>query len=202
MCESGKLIVISGPSGAGKSTVIKKIMQDNPNMVFSVSATTRKPRHGEKDGVNYYFVDRACFEEMIKNNELLEYAHYVDNYYGSPRQAVYDNLVAGKDVVFDIEVQGAMQIKRTCPSAILIFIIPSDFNEIERRLHIRGTDSEEVIRQRVEAAKNEYRYAPDYSYLVLNDDTDVAAAEINAIVTAEKCRMSDRQNYITEVFSL
>ena len=202
MCESGKLIVISGPSGAGKSTVIEKIMRDNPNMVFSVSATTRKPREGEKDGVNYYFVDNTRFEEMIKNGELLEYARYVNNYYGSPREAVYNNLVAGKDVVFDIEVQGAMQIKRACPSAILIFIIPSDFSEIEKRLHGRGTDSEEVIRQRVEAAKNEYRYAPDYSYLVLNDDTDVAAAEIKAIVTAEKCRMSDRQNYISEVFSL
>lgn len=200
MCESGKLIVISGPSGAGKSTVIEKLMADNPNMVFSVSVTTRKPREGEKDGINYYFIDRARFDEMIKNNELLEYARYVDNYYGSPREAVYNNLVAGKDVVFDIEVQGAMQIKRACPSAILIFVVPSDFNEIEKRLHGRGTDSEETIRQRIEAAKNEYHYAPDYNYLVLNDNTDVAAAEIKAIVTAEKCRMNDRQKYVSEVF--
>lgn len=202
MCECGQLIVISGPSGAGKSTVIRKVMNANPNMVFSISATTRPPRDGEVDGVNYYFVDKPCFEEMIANKELLEYAQYVGNYYGSPRDAVYDHLVAGKDVVFDIEVQGAMQIKRICPDAIMIFMVPSTFDEIERRLRGRGTDSEDTVQQRIVAAKNECRYAPDYKYLVINDDTDVAAAEINAIVTAEKCRMDERKKYLPEVFSL
>lgn len=202
MCECGQLIVISGPSGAGKSTVIRKVMNANPNMVFSISATTRPPRDGEVDGVNYYFVDKPCFEEMIANKELLEYAQYVGNYYGSPRDAVYDHLVAGKDVVFDIEVQGAMQIKRICPDAIMIFMVPSTFDEIERRLRSRGTDSEDTVQQRIVAAKNECRYAPDYKYLVINDDTDVAAAEINAIVTAEKCRMDERKKYLPEVFLL
>ncbi len=202
MCECGQLIVISGPSGAGKSTVIRKVMNANPNMVFSISATTRPPRDGEVDGVNYYFVDKPCFEEMIANKELLEYAQYVGNYYGSPRDAVYDHLVAGKDVVFDIEVQGAMQIKRICPDAIMIFMVPSTFDEIERRLRGRGTDSEDTVQQRIVAAKNECRYAPDYKYLVINDDTDVAAAEINAIVTAEKCRMDERKKYLPEVFLL
>ncbi len=202
MCECGQLIVISGPSGAGKSTVIRKVMNANPNMVFSISATTRPPRDGEVDGVNYYFVDRPFFEEMIANKELLEYAQYVGNYYGSPRDAVYDHLVAGKDVVFDIEVQGAMQIKRICPDAIMIFMVPSTFDEIERRLRGRGTDSEDTVQQRIVAAKNECRYAPDYKYLVINDDTDVAAAEINAIVTAEKCRMDERKKYLPEVFLL
>ncbi len=202
MCESGKLIVISGPSGAGKSTVIKLLMDANPNIVFSVSATTRAPREGEVDGVNYYFVDRPRFEEMIEKGELLEYAKYVDNYYGSPREAVYNNLIKGKDVLFDIEVQGAMQIKRICPTAILIFIVPSSFSEIEKRLRARGTESEETIAHRLETAKREYRYAPDYNYLVLNDDPAVAAGEIGAIIKAEKCRMNDRQNYISEVISL
>lgn len=196
MCDCGKLIVISGPSGAGKSTVIKKIMDENPNMVFSVSVTTREPREGEVDGVNYYFVDRARFDEMVSKSELLEYAKYVDNFYGSPREAVYKNLTQGKDVVFDIEVQGAMQIKRACPDAVLIFMVPSSFSEIEKRLRIRGTDDEDAILQRVEAARREYRYAPDYRYLVLNDDPDQAAAEIKAIVTAEKCRLENRKNYL------
>lgn len=202
MCESGKLIVISGPSGAGKSTVIKLLMEKDPNIVFSVSATTRAPRAGEKDGESYYFVDETRFKEMIKNGELLEYAKYVDNYYGSPREPVYNHLVAGKDVLFDIEVQGAMQIKRTCPTAIMIFVIPSSFKELESRLRSRGTDSEETILRRLETARGEYKYAPDYNYLVLNDDPQVAAEEIAAILKAEKCRMIDRQNYINEVLSL
>ena len=196
MCECGKLIVISGPSGAGKSTVIDKLMQQNPKMTFSVSVTTRAPREGEVDGVNYYFVNQARFDEMIRGNELLEYARYVDNFYGSPKEAVVQNLRNGNDVVFDIEVQGAMQIKRSCPDAVLIFIIPSSFTEIEKRLRSRGTDSEDVIQRRIETAKRECRYAPDYRYLVLNDDPDQAVAEICAIITAEKCRMENRKNYI------
>lgn len=202
MCESGKLIVISGPSGAGKSTVIKRLIDANPNIVFSVSATTRAPREGETDGVSYFFVDKPRFEEMIEKGELLEYARYVDNFYGTPREPVYNNLIQGKDVLFDIEVQGAMQIKRTCPTAILIFMVPSSFSEIEKRLRGRGTDSDEIIRHRLETARNEYRYAPDYNYLVLNDDPAKAVEEIEAILKAEKCRMSDRQNYISEVLSL
>lgn len=202
MCECGKLIVISGPSGAGKSTVIKRLIDANPNIVFSVSATTREPRPGETDGINYYFVSKARFEEMIEKGELLEYARYVDNFYGTPREPVYNSLIQGRDVLFDIEVQGAMQIKRTCPTAILIFMVPSSFSEIEKRLRGRGTDSDEVIRHRLETARNEYRYAPDYNYLVLNDDPAKAVEEIEAILKAERCRMSDRQNYISEVLSL
>lgn len=202
MCECGKLIVISGPSGAGKSTVIKRLIDANPNIVFSVSATTREPRPGETDGINYYFVSKARFEEMIEKGELLEYAKYVDNFYGTPREPVYNSLVQGRDVLFDIDVQGAMQIKRTCPTAILIFMVPSSFSEIEKRLRGRGTDSDEVIRHRLETARNEYRYAPDYNYLVLNDDPAKAVEEIEAILKAERCRMSDRQNYISEVLSL
>lgn len=202
MSNPGKLVVISGPSGAGKSTVISRVMNSDPNFVFSVSATTRKPRGCEKSGVEYVFVDHARFEEMIISSELLEYAKYVDNYYGTPAEPVYKNIAEGKDVVFDIEVQGAMQIKRKCPNAILIFIIPSTFSEIEKRLHGRGTDSEEVINLRIQAARTEYLMAPNYDYIVINDDPDIAANEIKSIVTAEKCRYDNRKNYLTEVCSL
>ena len=202
MSNRGKLIVVSGPSGAGKSTVISKVMEENNNIRFSISATTRAPRGSEKDGVEYRFVDTAAFEQMIADDELLEYAKYVDNYYGSPKAPVYENLEKGHDVIFDIEVQGAMQIKEKCPEAILIFIIPSSFSEIERRLRGRGSDAEDKILKRIATSKGEYKVASNYDYIVINDSADVAARELNSIITAEKCRYSDRQNYITEVCSL
>ncbi len=202
MNESGKLLVISGPSGAGKSTVISKVMAAAPNIVFSVSATTRSPRAGEKDGSDYFFITKPQFEEMVQTGQLLEYASYVENCYGTPKKPVLDNLEQGRDVLFDIEVQGAMQIKSAYPQAILIFLVPSCFDEIERRLRHRGTDSDEKIARRVETARREYRFVDNYDYIVLNDDPDVAAGEIKAILTAEKCRLAERKKYVAEVCSL
>lgn len=202
MPERGKLIVVSGPSGAGKSTVISKVMENDTNIVFSISATTRAPRAYEHDGVEYLFIDTPSFEKMIEKDELLEYARYVDNYYGSPKKAVLDNLEQGHDVLFDIEVQGAMQIKKKCPEAILIFIIPSKFSEIENRLRGRASDSEEKIQKRITAAKGECRMANNYDYIVINDYADVAAKEVASIIQAEKCRFSERQKYLFEVCSL
>ncbi|MEG0777647.1 MAG: guanylate kinase [Oscillospiraceae bacterium] len=202
MNDQGKLIVVSGPSGAGKSTVISRVMKRDKSMVFSVSATTRQPRSGEQDGIDYYFIDRTKFEGMIANNELLEYAQYVGNYYGTPKAPVLNNIKNGISVVFDIEVQGATQIKQQYPEAILIFLIPSEFSQIEKRLRGRASDSEEKILQRIETARGEYSKATDYDYVVINDDPEQAAKEFEAIITAEKCRMSDRKNYITEVCSL
>ena len=202
MSDCGKLIVVSGPSGAGKSTVISRVMEQDRSVVFSVSATTRKPRKGERDGVDYYFVDTDSFKRMISDGELLEYAQYVENFYGTPKAPVEKNLNKGLSVLFDIEVQGAMQIKNICPEAILIFVIPSEFSQIEKRLHMRGTDSEEKIRQRINTAKHEYSMALNYDYIVLNDDPDTAANEIKSIITAEKCKAVNRQNYLTEVNSL
>lgn len=202
MNESGKLLVISGPSGAGKSTVISKVMAAAPNIVFSVSATTRSPRAGEKDGSDYFFITKPQFEEMVQTGQLLEYASYVENCYGTPKKPVLDNLEQGRDVLFDIEVQGAMQIKAAYPQAILIFLVPSCFDEIERRLRHRGTDSDEKIARRVETARREYRFVDNYDYIVLNDDPDVAAGEIKAILTAEKCRLAERKKYVAEVCSL
>ena len=202
MTEHGKLVVISGPSGAGKSTVISRVMKKNSNVIFSVSATTRSPRPGEQNGREYFFVDNDKFENMIASGELLEHARYVDHCYGTPKKPVDEALAAGKDVVFDIEVQGAMQIKQKCPEAILLFIIPSSFGEIEKRLRGRGTDSEEVIKHRVQTARTEYLMAPNYDYIVINDDPDSAANEILSIITAEKCRLNERKQYLSEVCSL
>ena len=202
MSDCGKLIVVSGPSGAGKSTVISRVMEQDKSVVFSVSATTRKPREGEHEGVDYYFIDTEHFKKMIDSGELLEYAQYVDNFYGTPKAPVLENLEKGLSVLFDIEVQGAMQIKSLCPEAILIFVIPSEFSEIEKRLHARGTDSEEKISQRIETAKYEYSFALKYDYIVLNDVPGTAAAEIESIITAEKCRTENRKIFLNEVCSL
>lgn len=199
MNEYGKLIVVSGPSGAGKSTVISRVMESDKSLVFSVSATTRKPRIGELEGVDYYFTDCEHFELMIGKGELLEYAQYVENYYGTPKAPVLENLSNGFSVLFDIEVQGAMQIKQQCPEAILIFVIPSDFSQIEKRLHSRGTDSEEKIQQRIKTAKTEYSMALNYDYIVINDDPDLAAFEIKSIIAAEKCKAENRKKFIAEV---
>ena len=145
----GQLIVLSGPSGVGKSTVIAELLGQRPNIHFSVSYTTRQPRVGEQDGVNYNFVSRQEFERMIAANELLEYAEYVNHYYGTSLKVIEEKLKAGVDVLLDIEVQGAAKVKARCPGALFIFIIPPSFEELSRRLHRRNTDSEDVIAGRL-----------------------------------------------------
>lgn len=201
-CEHGKLIVVSGPSGAGKSTVIARLMREDPDVVFSVSATTRPPREGEIDGKSYFFVTREKFQSMVENGELLEHAEYVGNCYGTPKAPVLASLKTGKSVLFDIEVQGAAQIKAQCPEAILIFVVPSDFSQIEKRLRARGTDSEEKIQGRLMQARRECERATNYDYVVLNDDPDRAADEMRSIITAEKCKMANRRNYLNMEVSL
>ena len=201
-CERGKLIVVSGPSGAGKSTVIARLMREDPDVVFSVSATTRPPRAGEIEGKSYFFVTREKFQSMVENGDLLEHAEYVGNCYGTPKAPVLASLKAGKSVLFDIEVQGAAQIKAQCPEAILIFVVPSDFSQIEKRLRARGTDSEEKIQGRLMQARRECERATNYDYVVLNDDPDRAADEMRSIITAEKCKMANRRNYLNMEVSL
>ena len=196
--DKGQLIVLSGPSGVGKSTVIAELLSQRTNIYFSVSYTTRQPRVGEQDGVNYNFVDRAEFERMIAADELLEYAEYVNNYYGTSLRVIQDRLEEGVDVLLDIEVQGAAKVRARCPGALFIFIIPPSFEELSRRLHRRNTDSEDVIAGRLEKARVEFKEIPNYDYLVINDKVSGAVAEIEAILTAAECRVENRESILTQ----
>ena len=195
----GQLIVLSGPSGVGKSTVISELLGARRDIYFSVSFTTRQPRVGEEDGVNYNFVTREVFEEMIAGEELLEYAEYVHNYYGTSLKVIQEKLDAGIDVLLDIEVQGAAKVRAKCPDAVLIFIVPPSFEELSRRLHRRATDQEEVIQGRLKKAREEYRQIPNYDYLVVNDKVSEAAGEIMAILVAESCRTKNRMHFVEGV---
>lgn len=196
--ERGQLIVLSGPSGVGKSTVIAELFAQRSNIYFSVSYTTRQPRVGEQDGVNYNFVSREEFERMIADDELLEYAEYVDNYYGTSMKLIQEKLDAGIDVLLDIEVQGAAKVRARCPDALFIFIIPPSFEELSRRLHRRNTDSKEVIAGRLAKARQEFREIPKYDYLVINDKVANAVHEIEAILTAAECRVSSRSRMLAQ----
>ncbi|MFO7247746.1 MAG: guanylate kinase [Bacillota bacterium] len=186
--EKGLLIVLSGPSGVGKGTVCAALRKLCPNLVYSVSATTRPPRPGEQEGVNYFFKTREEFERMIEQGELLEWAEYVGNYYGTPRRFVEEMLAQGKDVLLEIEVQGAMQVKRQFPDGVFIFLVPPSMEELRRRIHGRGTEGSGAITERLETARAELAMMAEYDYVVVNDSVEHACERIRAIVTAEHCR--------------
>ncbi|MBQ8942371.1 MAG: guanylate kinase [Firmicutes bacterium] len=177
----GRLIVISGPAGAGKGTVVNGLME-RERYALSVSATTRAPRGFEQDGINYFFKTVEEFEEMIKNNEFLEYAKFVDNYYGTPKKFVLDKLEEGKNVLLEIEVQGALQVKKNYPEATLIFLLPPSMEELESRLRGRATDSEETILKRLARAEEEMSYKDKYDFQVVNFEVDQAVQEIEDII--------------------
>ncbi len=195
---SGKLIVVSGASGVGKSTVLKEVMSRLPNLHFSVSATTRPQRPGEVDGVNYYFVDHDKFRSMIDHQELLEYAEYVGNYYGTPEAPIDRALDEGNDILLDIEIQGALNVKKRRPDTILIYMMAPSFNELKRRLSGRGDTAPEIVAERLSHAKWEFSHASQYDYLVINDQVEHAVNEIISIITAEKCKMDCRIHVLKE----
>lgn len=188
----GHLVVISGPSGAGKSTVIAEVMHQRDNLVFSVSYTTRTPRAGEQDGVNYHFVSREEFERMIAAGELLEYTNYEGNYYGTSLVDIHAEMEKGCDVLLDIEVEGGANVRRQMENAVLIFVAPPSFEELSRRLYGRRTESEAVVQGRLARAKEELKEIPNYDYLVVNDSVSRAATDIISILNAEDCRVTKR----------
>lgn len=194
--KRGKLIVVSGPSGAGKSTVIQKLMERRSDLCFSVSATTRDPREGEVQGKDYFFVSHEAFDEMVERGELLEHATYVKNCYGTPRKYVEERRAEGMHVLLDIEVQGAAQVRAKAADAVTVFVIPPSLEVLRQRLHDRGTDTEAVIQERLERARAEYVEAAFYEYIVVNDDADAAARELDAIITSSCCRFEDRKEYL------
>ena len=189
--KKGLLIVISGPSGVGKGTVRKALFErEGQDLVYSISMTTRAPRNGEQDGIDYYFVSHDEFEHQIERGNLLEYAKFVGNYYGTPYDKVEEQLNQGHEVVLEIDVQGAMQVKAKKPEAVFIFIAPPSFKSLEERLRQRGTETEEVIKERLVKAEREINQAAAYDYIVVNDDVDNAADRVMAIIRAEHARCS------------
>lgn len=186
--KKGLLIVISGPSGTGKGTICKELMKNN-NFWFSVSSTTRDPREGEIQGESYYFMDKEKFEDNIKENDFLEYAKVYDNYYGTPKSKVIEMLDKGKDVILEIDIQGALQVKENYKEGIFIFLLPPSMEELKNRIINRGTETEESIMKRFKSAYKEINYVSKYNYAVVNDQINDAVKKIQSIIVAEKCRV-------------
>lgn len=206
--NKAKLFVVSAPSGCGKGTILAEVFKD-ADVYYSISCTTREPRVGEKDGVNYYFVDKEKFNKMVEENGFLEYAMFVENSYGTPVKPVLDNLEAGRDVVLEIETQGAFQVKKAMPEAALIFILPPSVNEIRRRLNKRGTEDNDVIEKRTAEAAGEISKAYDYDYVIMNDALEDAVNDfktvMNGVKNCDPCaekfstKNNDIKNMIDEV---
>ncbi|MCM3594357.1 MULTISPECIES: guanylate kinase [Metabacillus] len=189
MKERGLLIVLSGPSGVGKGTVRKAIFsQNDTDFQYSISMTTRKPREGEVDGVDYFFKSKEEFEQLIKEDRLLEWAEFVGNYYGTPIDYVEKTLSEGRDVFLEIEVQGALQVRKAFPEGLFIFLMPPSLSELKNRIVTRGTETQDIINNRMKVAKEEIEMMDAYDYVVENDHVDLACGRIRAIVTAEHCR--------------
>ena len=198
--RQGLLVVISGPSGAGKGTICERIRAELPQLGYSVSATTRAPRQGEIDGKSYFFKTVEEFETMIQKGELLEYANVYGNYYGTPKQYVLDILEGGYDVLLEIDVQGAMQVKKNYPQCVLVFIAPPSLEELRNRLEGRRTDSQEVIERRMAAANEELKLAENYDYVVVNNIVAEATDQILAILAAERTKAIRNLDVVEALF--
>ena len=199
MANKGILTVVSGFSGAGKGTLMKRLMEDYDNYALSISMTTRAPREGERDGIEYFFTTREKFEETIANDGLIEYAQYVGNYYGTPRAYVESQLEAGKDVILEIEIQGALKVKKQYPDCLLLFVTPPSAKELEKRLVGRGTETAEVIAKRLARAVEESQGIEDYDYIVVNDDLDLCVKQLHSLVQNEHFKISQKKDFIEEI---
>lgn len=199
MPQQGLLIVVSGPSGTGKGTICRELLRSNPQLKYSISATTRQPRVGEVDGVNYLFVAKDKFQTMIHNDDLLEWAEVYGNFYGTPRQYVLEQLNNGYDVVLEIDTQGALKVKDKVPEGVYIYIIPPSLDELADRIHKRGTDSLETIKKRLNCAGSELTQAQNYHYIVVNDQVETAVQKIETIIAAEKHRADRNSDLISRL---
>ncbi|NLW39765.1 MAG: guanylate kinase [Tissierellia bacterium] len=197
--SKGFLLVISGPSGSGKGTVCKHILERNEKLVFSVSATTRAPRRGEEDGVNYFFVDEESFKEMVENDEFLEYANVHGNFYGTPKKFVLEQIEKGEIVILEIDVQGALQVKESYPEAVFVFLLPPSMSELKNRIKKRGTESQEDIDLRFKNAFEELKFVDEYDYIVINDEVPEAVKKIETIIGAEKLKVKRLRNIIDSI---
>ena len=199
MKNKGLLLVVSAPSGCGKGTILGEILKDD-SFYYAISATTRAPREGEQDGVNYHFITKEEFEQRIAQGGMLEYAQYCGNYYGTPKKEVEQMREAGRDVILEIEVEGAMKVRALCPDAVFLFIAPPSVEELRRRLNKRGTEAAEVIEERVSQAARELSYADRYDYIIVNGELEKAIQDFRTVVRAEKLRTKNG-NKIDEVLN-
>ena len=199
MERKGILVVVSGFSGSGKGTIMKELLSRYDNYALSVSATTRNPREGEQDGREYFFKNREEFEEMIASDALIEYACYVENYYGTPRAYVEEQLALGKDVILEIEIQGALQIRKRFPDTLLLFISPPDARTLEKRLVGRGTESMDVIENRLSRAVEEAEGIESYDYFIINDDLNTCVEQVHRLIQGEHSRVSRSLELINEI---
>ncbi|MBR0423589.1 MAG: guanylate kinase [Clostridia bacterium] len=199
--KKGCLIIFSGPSGAGKDTILSKVMAKKDNLKLSISHTTRVPRENEVNGKSYYFVSEKEFMEMVKNGEMLEYAKYCGNYYGTSVVKVKDELEKGNDVILEIEVQGAEQVMKKIPEALSIFVLPPSLDELKIRLKNRGTDSDEVINRRVKEAENEIALAHNYDYVIINDDIEKSVEQEFKIIELQEMKSQKMKHIIDEVLN-
>ena len=198
--RKGLLLVVSGPSGAGKGTICKSILEQNDHIKLSVSATTRKPRTGEVHGVNYFFIDKEEFKKMIEQGEFLEYAQIYDNFYGTPKAAIMETLEKGQDVILEIEMQGARQVKEVYPEGIFVFVLPPSLEELKNRIVGRGTETAEEIEKRFSCAFEEIKQIEDYDYFIVNKDVEKSVKELEAIISSEKNKVTRYKNNIIDKF--